>query len=129
MPCSPTHPVSRHSMIYSSTTFATRAASRSRAVERLELALDDFRRRFPGRVFTATAASTVTIFGCRLRVRTPSRTSMPTRRLTVRPVTFADAQAATPLKPGSAMSAEFAVTLEGLSAFFVVSGYRPVACR
>jgi len=91
------------------------------ALERLELDLDDLRRQLAGHLFTATACVNDDHF----RLMLACKDAVPhfdadEIELTVRPVTLAEAQSAAHLKPGSAVWAEFDVTLEGITAFFAV---------
>jgi hypothetical protein len=91
--------------------------------ERLELALDDVRRRLAAVDFRATVEPT----GDDFRLTLTSDQSLPRLdgetevEAAVRPITLADRQATTSLTLGEPVYAEFGVTLEGISAFFAVT--------
>lgn len=90
-------------------------------LERLELDLDDLRRQLAGRLFTATADIADDHFRLTFECKDPvPHFAADEIELTVRPVTLAEDQSATRLESGSAVSAEFGVTLEGITAFFAV---------
>jgi hypothetical protein len=95
--------------------------------ERLELALDDLRRRFASVSFTARVCPNGDDFQLGLTSDGPlpsvGRVEFAAAdvRATVRPATLADRQAATALSLGEPADARFGVTLEGISAFFVIT--------